>query len=390
MVRFVSSTGRGARTGRVAAPAAARVDVRVAERFCVDHFFVVDSSLIIPSLAMAVGLVILANSRPYEGFVFAVPIAGVTFLWLFGHGHHAAAFRATLPCVVCPILITLALAGAATGYYYYRVTGSPWRMAYQVNRETYAMAPYFVWQAPRPEPAYHHEVMRRVYEWELAEFEKYRTFAGYFGGVGWKLKSWWQFYLGPLLTWPLLALPWVVRQRKMLLPLLICCAMAAAFAVQTWTLPHYFSPAICVLYLLLVQCLRQIWHWHPVGRPLGRQLVRAIPVVACAMILLRITAAGAHVPIEPAWPRGNLERAAILRQLQRLPETQLVIVRYGPHHDLDREWVYNEADIDAAKVVWARDMGRSGNQELLDYFRNRQAWVVDGDSPTPQLRPYSD
>ena len=259
------------------------------------------------------------------------------------------------------------------------------------------MAPYFVWQTPRPEPVYHHEVMRRVYEQELAEFEKYRTFAGYLGGVAWKLKSWWQFYLGPLLTWPLLALPWVVRQRKMLLPLLICCAMAAAFAVQTWTLPHYFSPAICVLYLLLVQCLRQIWHWHPAGLrsssagpSLGKQLVRAIPVVACAMILLRVTAAGIHFPIEPAWPRGNLERAAILRQLQQLPETQLVIVRYGPHHDLDREWVYNEADIDAAKVVWARDMGRSGNQELLDYFRNRQAWVVDGDSPTPQLRPYSD
>ena len=271
-------------------------------------------------------------------------------------------------------------------------------MAYQVNRNTYAMAPYFVWQTPRPEPVYHHEVMRRVYEQELAEFERYRTLAGYLGGVAWKLKSWWQFYLGPLLTWPLLALPWVVGQRKMLLPLLICCAMAAAFAVQTWTLPHYFSPAICVLYLLLVQCLRHIWHWRPAGLPLslplgqslGKQLVRAIPVVACAMILLRVTAAGIHFPIEPAWPRGNLERAAILRQLQQLPETQLVIVRYGPQHDLDREWVYNEADIDAAKVVWARDMGRSGNQELLDYFRNRHAWVVDGDSPTPQLQPYSD
>jgi hypothetical protein len=108
------------------------------------------------------------------------------------------------------------------------------------------------------------------------------------------------------------------------------------------------------------------------------------------MILLRVTTAGTHVPIEPAWPRGNLERAAILRQLERLPESQLVIVRYGKHHDLDREWVYNEADIDDAKVVWARDMGRGGNQELLDYFRNRKAWVVDGDSPMPQLLPYSD
>jgi hypothetical protein len=64
--------------------------------------------------------------------------------------------------------------------------------------------------------------------------------------------------------------------------------------------------------------------------------------------------------------------------------------RYAPHHDFDREWVYNEADIDAAKVVWARDMGRSANQELLDYFRDRKVWLVEADSPAPQLRPYTD
>jgi hypothetical protein len=358
----------------------------------------VGRSLIISSLIMALGLVILANSRPYEGFVFAIPIAVAMFVWLLGRDRHAPAFRLPLPRIVLPILFTLAVAAVATGYYYYRVTGSPLRMAYQVNRETYAMAPYFLWGTPRPEPVYHHDVIRRLYERELAEFEKYRTFAGYLRGLGWKIKSWWQFYLGPLLTVPLVAFPWVLRQRKMLLPLLICAAMAVAFAVQTWTLPHYFSPAICVLYLLLVQCLRYLWHWHPagrsldhpLGRPLGQKLVRAVPVVACAMILLRVMTAGTHVPIEPAWPRGNLERAAILRQLERLPESQLVVVRYGKHHDLDREWVYNEADIDDAKVVWARDMGRSGNQELLDYFRNRKAWVVDGDSPMPQLVPYSD
>lgn len=340
------------------------------------------------SLILAFGLVVLANSRPYEGFVFAVPIAFAMLFWLAGRNHPAP--RVTLFQVVLPILGTLLLAAVATGYYYYRVTGDPLRLAYQVNRETYATAPYFIWQTPRPAPVYRHAVVRSLYEWELAEFEKYRTFGGYLSGLGWKLKSWWQFYLGPLLTVPLLALPWVVRQRKMRLPLLICAALAAGFAVQTWTLAHYFSPATCVLYLLLVQSMRHLSHWSRANRPLGKMWVRAIPVVAYAMILLRVTAAGTHIRIEPAWPRGNLERAMILRQLQQLPESQLVIVRYGPHHDFDREWVYNEADIDGAKVVWARDMGRSDNQELLDYFRDRKVWSVEGDSPAPELRPYSD
>ncbi len=337
---------------------------------------------------LALGLVILANSRPYEGLIFSIPITGVILIWLTGPNHPW--FRVTLSRVAIPILVVLLLAGFATGYYYYRVTGSPFHMAYQVNRETYATAPYFLWQTPARAPVYRHEVIRSLYDWELAEFEKYQTFSGYFLGVGWKLKSWWQFYLGPLLTVPLLAFPWVVWQRKMRLPLVICAAMAAGFAVQTWTLPHYFSPAVCVLYLLLVQCMRHLWQWSKTNGRLGRTLVRAVPAVACVMILLRVVAAGTHVPIEPAWPRGNLERAMILRQLQQLPKSQLVIVRYGPQHDFDREWVYNEADIDAAKVVWARDMGRSANQELLDYFRDRKVWLVEGDSLTPQLRPYSD
>ena len=108
------------------------------------------------------------------------------------------------------------------------------------------------------------------------------------------------------------------------------------------------------------------------------------------MILLRVVAAGIHAGIEPPWPRGNLKRAAIVRQLKQLPYSSLVIVHYGPHHDFDREWVYNEADINASKVVWARDMGTADNRELLEYFRNRKVWLVEGDSPQPTLQAYSD
>jgi hypothetical protein len=83
-----------------------------------------------------------------------------------------------------------------------------------------------------------------------------------------------------------------------------------------------------------------------------------------------------------------LERAAILRQLQRLPGQQLAIVIYGPLHNFDRDWVYNDADVDTAKVVWARDMGNNGNQQLLNYFKNRRVWRVNADTSPPQLDEY--
>lgn len=180
----------------------------------------------------------------------------------------------------------------------------------------------------------------------------------------------------------------------MRLPIMICAAMAVGFAIQTWTLPHYFSPAVGALYILLVQCLRQLWHCRrPIGSaPVGQALVRAIPLLACAMILLRVAAAALHVQIEPPWPRGNLERASILRQLQQQPGLQLAIVRYGPHPDPTLDWVYNEANIDAARIVWARDMGKDANQELLTYFKDRRVWQVNGDaspSNSSRTRPSS-
>ncbi len=79
----------------------------------------------------------------------------------------------------------------------------------------------------------------------------------------------------------------------------------------------------------------------------------------------------------------------MLRQLKQVPGRQLVIVAYGSKHDVHREWVYNDADIDDAKVVWARDMGEGGNQELLQYFRDRTIWLLEPDNPLPHLLPYS-
>ena len=338
------------------------------------------------ALLMSLGLVILANSRPYEGLMFAIPVAFAMLFWILGKKRPA--FGRSLGRMVAPVLFFLILGSLATCYYYYRVTGNPFRMTYQVDAATYAGAPFFLWQTPPPQSVHQDEVIRAFYRWELTVFEASRTPSGYLRRAAEESLSWWQFYLDPLLTLPLIALPFVVRQRKMRLPLLICAAMVAGLSVETWHSPHYFAPATCALYLVLVQGMRHLWHCPLVRRPLGRAAVRAIPVLACAMILVRLTAVVAHVPIENAWPRGNLEKASIVRQLRNIPGRQLVIVGYGPDHNLDHEWVYNAADIDAAKVAWARDLGDNDNQELLTYFKDRQVWRVNADASPPQLEPY--
>ena len=79
----------------------------------------------------------------------------------------------------------------------------------------------------------------------------------------------------------------------------------------------------------------------------------------------------------------------MLARLRRLPGRQLVIVHYNPDHDIYyHEWVYNRADLESAKVIWARDMGPSKNEELIKYFKDRHAWLVDADDDPPKLTPY--
>jgi hypothetical protein len=64
------------------------------------------------------------------------------------------------------------------------------------------------------------------------------------------------------------------------------------------------------------------------------------------------------------------------------------MVRYQSPHDPLQEWVYNNADIDGSKVVWARDMGPERNEELLRYYKGRRAWVVAVDDRTANLDTY--
>jgi hypothetical protein len=333
---------------------------------------------------LALGLAILANSRPYEGLILAL---AVTALIPWRAGLPRPQVSITRQRVVVPIVIVLTLTAVATGYYYHRVTGSAFRLTYQINRGMYSQAPYFLWQGSRPEPIYHHAIMRDFYQREFRVYQLSRTLEGFFRNTGEKFWFLWDFYLGPVLTIPLLMLPWTFHDRRMRFPLLASTLFLLGMMVETWTSPHYLAAASGLLYLSLVQGMRHLRLWQCRERPFGAAIVRAIPVICCAIIGLRITAVAARVPIELAWPRGNLERAVIWHDLEYSPGQHLVIVHYGPDHNLDREWVYNAADIDGAKVVWARDMGDRNNDELLQYFHDRHVWRLNADQSPPKLEP---
>jgi hypothetical protein len=68
---------------------------------------------------------------------------------------------------------------------------------------------------------------------------------------------------------------------------------------------------------------------------------------------------------------------------------QLVIVQYSPDHSPDQEWVYNAADIDRSKVVWARQTDPKSDAELVSYFADREIWLLKADSRPQHVVPYA-
>jgi hypothetical protein len=160
-------------------------------------------------------------------------------------------------------------------------------------------------------------------------------------------------------------------------------------STETWSLPHYAAPICGVMFLIVTQCTRHLVVWNRRGTAGGRLLSQLIPLFLAATLVVRVADAAVHRDAQKAWPRGNVARAEILRRVEMMAGKHLILVTYGPRHDPRWEWVYNHAEIDGAKVVWARDMGNRDNQELLQYFHGRQVWHLEPDASPPKLSSFN-
>jgi len=271
------------------------------------------------SIWLGLGLVILANSRPLEGALAALP-GTVLFL------HHMVKNRRWREPgfsvrLVLPILAVLSLGALATGSYNRAITGSALKPPYVLHEQQYQESPPFIFLPRHPQLTYSSIWLRYYYEFqELHTYDMQRTPEAWALAVARKTAIWWDFYCGILLSIPLF-LPGLLKKGRtrifqaiflagfLLLPLIsdykvawrilidaltllemgvvwyvfedlwsrlaigTCSLLLVEVFFAKWPFPHYFAPAACLVWYLQTEGLRQIWVGTPQSEP-DRQLTR--------------------------------------------------------------------------------------------------------------------
>jgi hypothetical protein len=340
-------------------------------------------SVLCASILGSVGLMILANSRPYEGVVLSLA-AVIGLLWwrrrLGRRWTKLTALRVLIPCFL------ICLAGFSwMAYYNYRVTGNPLLMPYVLYERMYAASPIFYLLHLPAEPVYRHEMLRKFWvEWEKL----------YYLGTRHKplrtVLSFWEvlpFFASSLLFFPALAgVIAFAKNPKMRIVIGLLAALWAALLLEKSWLAHYFAPGAGLLLIPTMYSLR----WVRVACGRGR---RSAGEAAILLFVVCCFCRGVFFEsIRNRRTRPPTPQEQATKQVQaagRKGERQLVIVRYLPYHNPHVEFVFNRADIDHSSIVWARDMGDEKNRELIAYYPDRQVWLLEPDSPSLTVTPYS-
>jgi hypothetical protein len=328
------------------------------------------------------GLALLANTRPFEGFFFALPV-GVMFL--IDVVRRREYVRVLLPAVAMLALLALAMA-----YYNRTGTGNALEMPYMANFRQYHFVRPFVGGGIGPIPYYSSWVLHDFFVGrDLPPGELARTWKGLRFLTINKHKAYYAEHYAPLFTLALIGLVVAMRSRRraaLFWTALSSCI--ALYSVVWWALSSYAGPLLVSYFGLAFLGLRYLRTVRLKGKRVGMYWARGVVGVLLIFCVLSLRARTLDAMYtRRQYPLASLdERARLVRTLENTHRRYLLLVRYAPWHDLKREWVYNGPNISQQPVIFARSLGARSDCELMARFPDRTILYVEPDGqPWPRL-----
>jgi len=342
---------------------------------------------------LGLGLGIQILTRQFES-IFLVLSAMIFFLPDLRNREAIAKLARMVPVMLLALTPTIAL----TLLHNHAVTGSWTTLPYALSRYQYGVPATFTTQ-PNATP---HSALTREQELDYEIQSKVHgsgtdTFKSYLDRLASRVRFYRFFFLAPLY----LALPaYLARLREfrfawVLLSILLF-SLGSNFYPYFYS--HYIAAVACLLVLVAVTALEQLSRLNVPGWLAGGEAATVIVFLCFAHFIFwyglhltapqDVTAAMVSYETWDAINQGDPDgRIAVNRQLSAQPGKQLAFVRYWPPHQF-KEWVYNGADIDHARIVWARDLGPEEDQKLIHYYPDRTVWLLEPDFRPPRLGPF--
>jgi hypothetical protein len=338
------------------------------------------------ALFTGVGLAILATSRPYEGLLLSIPT--LVFLIVDTFKRRRTPGVGSMTRVFLPICAVVLVTAIAMAFFHFRVTGHTLRMPYQIHEQSYATTPVFLWQTLPREPNYNHKIIRDFHErYALPFYTSQQSVLGFLenktASLSWLGLRFFNVFAVPLIGVFTLLLRWTWRNRWARRAMLIYLVFMVGLLMETFMWDHYAAPVLGLNYFFILSAMRL---WCRRDRRVGRLMLWLV-----ALLATLATAKSIHGLMTGRSPSTwHMQRARLLSQMEGKEGKHLIIVSYGPRHSYLHEWVYNRADIDGAKVVWARQMDMGRNCDLIEYFKERHIWglEIDEDNSAPIFKPY--
>lgn len=338
-------------------------------------------------LLLGSGLGLHLLTRPYESVFLSLSILVYFAPALFRQEKLRPLKRPALFAAI-PLLLALVV----TGIQNKQVTGAWLTTPYQLSQYQYGVPASLTFQQ-NPVP---HRQLTAEQALDYRMQSSFRsapkeTLGSYWIRLEYRVRFY-RFYLLPPLYLAVLA--FLVRLRRYEDAWIV--TTLAMFALGTNFFPsfqlHYIAAATCLFVLISVKGLRVFRKWN------------AGPILFFLCVLHFAFWYGLHLCEDAAVSQALLRyetwtglnsaqqppRAIIERELEAQPGKQLVFVNYSPRHIFQNEWVWNAADIDSARVVWARDLGQAEDDKLRAYYPQRAAWILEADATPPRLARYGE
>jgi hypothetical protein len=225
-----------------------------------------------------------------------------------------------------------------------------------------------------PRPALGAKFLEDSYVWQLGA--RHQLDADWPGIIADKLYRFGGFFVDYYFLIPCLLFPWVQIPHRWWIAG-SCLALLLGNLFYPFFFYHYAAPLTgLVMLAALSGCvyLRR-FRW-------GGFLVAVLLVC----IVFRPVREAMHARFQPVGTATmSKHRHDVELRLRAIPGRHLVFVQYAPDHDFHREWVYNGAEIDSAKIVWARPIGAESDAAFRRYLSSDHVWRLEPDTMPPTL-----